>query len=83
MKKLLTTTAIILSLAVSSVSFACADVGAEKGEHRDDGHFMEEVIAKLPEQSANEFRDTMQQAHKKIKSTHAKIKQLREFLQKI
>lgn len=79
MKKLLTTTAIILSLAVSSVSLAYADVGAEKGEHRG-GHFMEEAIAKLPEQAANEFRDTMKQAHEKTKATHAKIKKLHEEL---
>lgn len=78
MKALLSTTAMITLLTVSSVAFADSDSHGKdgKGEHP----FMEEALSKLPEKDAATFRDTMKQSHEKDKDLFEKSHKMHEEL---
>lgn len=84
MKKLFSTTAIILSLTVGGMSYsAYANDTAEKLGQGGKPHFMEAAVSKLPEKKAAEFREVMKKVHEKNKSSHEQIKKLHEELQVI
>lgn len=75
MKKLLTTTALVLSLTFSGMALAYD--GGDKGEH---GGFMKEAFSKLPQDKAEAFRNTLKESREKNKASHEQIKKLHDEL---
>jgi uncharacterized membrane protein len=72
MKKLIATTAIAIVLGCFSANANDADNGAD-GPHR---HYMQDVIAKLPQDKADLFKDSMAKVHEQNKEQMGKIKTL-------
>lgn len=73
MKKLLTTSALLLTLTMGT-ALAHDGMGGNKGEHRGMRHHMEEVLQKLPEDKADLIKKTMETSREKNK---AQFEQLR------
>ncbi len=78
MNKLLSTTALVLSLTFSGMAHAAPD-----GDKPHGARFMEEAISKLPPQKAEAFRNTLKQAHEKGKESREQSKKLHEELRAI
>jgi len=82
MKNLYSTTALLLALSIASAPFTYANA------HEKDGHngvpsYLEGAIAKLPKKDAAQFRNTMQQAHKKNMAIANQIHMLHDELDAI
>jgi len=75
----LTTTALLLTLAVSGAAYAQDDAGkgGHPGFHKMQQH-REEVLSQLPPEKAKLFKDTMKQSREKNEATHEQIKKLRK-----
>jgi len=80
MRKLLTTTALVLSLASAGV--ASANTDGHKGHH-DGPPFMQEALAKLPADKAAAFRDTMKQSREQNKGSFEQLHKLHKEMQAI
>jgi len=79
MKKLLTTTALVLSITVSGIAYANAGDKGGRGEPA----FMTEALAKLPAAKAEAFRTSMKKSHEGKKEEFGDIKKLHEEMKNI
>jgi len=71
MKKLLSTTALALTLAFSGIAYA-------HDHHDGPPAFMEEALSKLPDKDADQFRATMKQSHEKDKALFEQMHKLHD-----
>ena len=71
MKKLLTTTALVLSLSFSGLAYA------NDGPH---GGFMKEVLSKLPAEKADAFRNILKEGREKNAGLREQTKKLHDEL---
>jgi len=74
MKKLLPIAAFLFITAFSGVALAGPDMQSS---------YMEKAISKLPKQKAQEFRDTMQQAHEENESLYKQARGLHQDMHNI
>lgn len=82
MKKLLTTTALVFTMAMAGMAYA--DKGSEHGGwHDGPPPFMEEAINKLPAAKAEAFKATMKKSHEKNEKLSAQSKKLHEEMRAI
>ena len=76
MKRLLSTTALILSLSLSGMAYAYNGADGKEGHHG----FMQGALSKLPQDKAEAFRNTLKQAREKNTATHEQMKKLHDQL---
>lgn len=74
MKRLLSTTALVLSLSLSGMAYA--NDAPDGGRHG----FMQGALSKLPQDKADAFRNTLKQAREKNTETHDQMKKLHDQL---
>ena len=79
MRKLLSTTALVFTLAISGVAYANDDWHG-KGDHKGPPPYIEEALSKLPEEDAAQFRNTMKQSQEKGKTIFEQMHKLHEDL---
>lgn len=74
MKKILSTTAILLTLSFSSAALASSEWYGKEGQEMPS--YMEDAIGKLPKDDAAQFRDIMKDARENNKDLQAQIENL-------
>lgn len=75
MKKLLATTALVLSLTASTAALAASPAAQQS--------YMEKAIATLPKDKAEKFDDALDEAHEQNKDMYEQIHQLHQQLHDI
>ncbi len=80
MKKLFTTTALVLSLAFSGTGWANDATSHEKSHHDGSPRYMKEALSKLPKDKAALFEDSIKKAREQNKTLQDQAKTLREEL---
>jgi uncharacterized membrane protein len=78
MKNLLTTTALVMSLALGGAAFA-----HDSGDHDMQGwdkppHEMQDALAKLPPEKAKLIHEAMKQSHEKNKALYGQVRKLHD-----
>jgi Spy/CpxP family protein refolding chaperone len=77
MRKLVTTSALILALTAGGMAFAAAD------RHEGPPHYMKEALAKLPESKRDMVTGTFKSMREHSKQNHAEMRKLHEELRAI
>ena len=78
MNRLLSTSALIVTLAFANAAYARDAKGPDA-----EPSFIEEALSQLPEKDASLFRDTMKKSHEKDKALHDQMHKLHDELHEI